>query len=53
VVSNLCNGHSKGIATQSTSGIPASTYNFILKNEITSCTTGISIGQSRDVYYGN
>ena len=53
VVSNLCNGNSKGIATQSTSGIPASTYNFILKNEITSCTTGISIGQSRDVYYGN
>lgn len=53
VASNLCTGNSNGIATQSTSGIPAYTYNFIIKNEITSSTTGISIGQSRDVYYGN
>ena len=53
VVSNLCNGNSKGIATNSTSSNPTYTYNFILKNEITSCSTGISIGQSRDVYYGN
>jgi autotransporter-associated beta strand protein/parallel beta-helix repeat protein len=52
-VSNLCNGNSKGIATQSTSAIPTYTYNFIIKNEITSCSTGVSIGQSRDVYYGN
>lgn len=53
VASNLCLGNSKGIATETSSSGFVSAYNFILKNQISSCTTGISLGQSRDTLYGN
>ena len=52
IASNLLVGNPIAVATRGASASTSSSH-FIFRNEISSATTGISLGQSKDTIYGN